>query len=209
MSFSSLRKRAGTSRGQEETGKGRSAHLLPIVSRAKSALYRSRDFNGWSFATTRATSELETTNSDRMEDCEEPATSWLLTRDSLYSDAIVNYPPNVAILRYFETLAAKSLVPYEAKNKFAPGLHDLLEQFISEDSRLTSELEQLLSLALQPEHLYAFDDSRIIPACMKLLETYCLENRVRHCWSITIQPSIRNSVNSCSAGHTDISVFES
>lgn len=102
---------------------------------------------------------------------------WPLTRDSLHTDSVTEYRANIAILRYFETLTSNSVVLYRRINS-SPGADVILAQLMQQDTMPIAALERLLSLALKPHHLCAFDDERILPACMKLLETYCMDNRV-------------------------------
>ncbi|KAF8604930.1 hypothetical protein BDV93DRAFT_605802 [Ceratobasidium sp. AG-I] len=103
---------------------------------------------------------------------------WPLTRESLLTDSVVDNPSNVAILSYFEALSSKSVVPYNSPSGSVLEARKILQELTQQDTMPTSALERLLSLALQPDYLYEFTDSRIVPACMKLLELYCLENEL-------------------------------
>lgn len=118
----------------------------------------------------------------------EPTMPWPITRDSLLTDSVVKNRPNIAILQYFETLAS-SLVIYRASNRPEPGVRAILDRIIQQETIPVATLELLLSLALDPDYLYEFDDERLIPACVRLLEKYCSGNRVSQWRFMMLQSS--------------------
>lgn len=105
---------------------------------------------------------------------------WPLTRQSLFTDSVVNIQSNVAILRYFQALSSNPVVLHTPLRGPSILVSEILEQLALQDIPPTSALERLLFFALQPEYLGQLSDSRFIPMCINHLENYCQRNEVRY-----------------------------
>jgi hypothetical protein len=57
---------------------------------------------------------------------------------------------------------------------------DVMEEFLAQTNRFTSisALVDVLSLAQTPENLHQFNNTRIIPACVRLLRRYARDHNV-------------------------------
>lgn len=117
----------------------------------------------------------------------DPTLPLTITRDSLLTDKITRNQPNASILHYFENLASSSVVLYRAEIGCVFFVHERLDQLIQQDIVTLATMERLLALALHPDSLCHFDDKKLIPTYIKLLQNYISKNRVGQPCSTMLQ----------------------